>query len=72
MSQALIAFVPPRPSGLAGPRSTLESADGRAASANLGDSQQRRRSTARRPRDEREVSVSSIILTVKMVAVGGH
>ena len=55
MSQALIALVPPALNGPADPRSTLESADGRAASANLGDSQQRRCSTAQRSRDEPEV-----------------
>src|SRR5262249_54031191 len=39
---------PPAPAGPAGSRSTLESADGRTASADVGDTQQRRRSTARR------------------------
>src|SRR5262249_7380808 len=39
---------PPAPAGPAGARATLESADERAASANVDDAQQRRRSTARR------------------------
>src|SRR6202035_2705096 len=39
---------PPAPARPAGARATLESADERAASANLDDPQRRRRSTARR------------------------
>src|SRR5262249_52268859 len=39
---------PPAPTRAAGSRSTVESADARTASANVGDAQQRRRSTARR------------------------
>src|ERR1700730_4151383 len=41
-------LIPPAPIGPAGSRPTLESADARTASANVGDAQQRRRSTARR------------------------
>src|ERR1700730_14470989 len=39
---------PPAPAGPAGARRTLESADGRTASANIDDTRRRGRSTARR------------------------
>src|SRR5260370_13306695 len=64
---------PPAPAGPAGARATLESADGRAASANIDDTQRRRRSTAQRcSRRTGRARCTAISLVLKIVEEDPH